>query len=43
VKRWQVYTGRDAVLADTEKTFSKIQEARVEKEKEKKSGINNAN
>lgn len=26
IKRWQVYTGRDAVLSDTEKTFSKIQE-----------------
>ncbi|GFQ64829.1 DNA methylase [Trichonephila clavata] len=26
IKRWQVYTGRDAILADTGKTFAQIQE-----------------
>lgn len=28
IKRWQVYTGRDAILADTGKTFAQIQESR---------------
>ncbi|ONI58201.1 hypothetical protein N499_0150B, partial [Wolbachia pipientis wVitA] len=26
IKRWQIYTGRDAILAGTGKTFSEIQE-----------------
>ncbi|GFU21029.1 DNA methylase N-4 [Nephila pilipes] len=30
IKRWQVYTGRDAILADTGKTFAQIQESRQE-------------
>lgn len=33
IKRWQVYTGRDAILSSSGKTFSEIQESEIQEQK----------